>query len=63
LWWWPLSELQRVRRRRGCERAEIAKVLGVSHSTLRLIENGTQPLTKQQREKLERFSPSRLGVR
>jgi transcriptional regulator with XRE-family HTH domain len=63
LWWWPLSEVHRARRRRGCDRAEIAKVLGVSHNTLRLLENGTQPLTRTQREKLERFAPSRLGLR
>lgn len=63
LWWWPLSEVNRARRRRGCERAELAKVLGVSHGVLRLLENGTLPLTKAQREKLERFSPSHLGLR
>lgn len=53
LWWWPLGELNRCRRRLGLYREEIADVLGVSMKALRSLESGLVPLTSVQRSRLD----------
>lgn len=53
LWWWPLGELERFRRREGLENTELVKILGCSHARLRSLLRGAAFLNERERRAIE----------
>lgn len=54
LWWWPLGELERVKRRAGLDNKEVLALLGCSHARYRSLLRGALPLTERERAILEK---------
>lgn len=59
LWWWPLSELERLRRANGWERETVCCMLDIDAAKLSRIDRGEEELTDAMRAVLVTASPSK----
>lgn len=59
LWWWPLSELERLRRANGWERETVCRMLNLDMQELSAIERGEDELTHAMRVRLSEVATAR----